>query len=153
MKLRTCIFYTAFHFLMVDFIFLGKWRGAGMIGSIFDLWRPARLFSPKVASRCQACEVLSVEGSPLGWVLDYRCFEPHDVRCVQRLAGGGGGGGVQPGAVVVHPARLGSWRKKTLQLAQEGLIVGAFTEAGEARRWVQSKALTQRCQAIFEQIQ
>lgn len=79
--------------------------------------------------------------------------EPHDLRCVRCLVGYPWSGSLVPAVVVVRPVRLGDWRKKTLQLAQEGLVVGAFTEVEEAQRWVQSKALTQRCQTVFEQIQ
>lgn len=124
-----------------------------MIGPICDPCRSACCRSPKMEACACLWKGLAAAEPPLGWMMDFRGVEPHDLRCVRCLVGYPWSGSLVPAVVVVRPVRLGDWRKKTLQLAQEGLVVGAFTEVEEAQRWVQSKALTQRCQTVFEQIQ
>lgn len=56
-------------------------------------------------------------------------------------------------AVLVEPYRLGDWRKKTLSLAQEGLMVGVFFDSGSAKAWLQAKVQAARSQVVFVQNQ
>lgn len=83
---------------------------------------------------------------PRGWVIDMKAHQPEAFEPRGVLAR-------VPGAVVVPPESLEWWRKKALQLAREGLLVGVFVERAAAQQWVSSKVLTERDQQVFLQIQ